>query len=106
MLHVLAFITTKPGMRDAVLAEFRANIPAVHAEEGCVEYVPAIDLPTFGPFQAELGPDTFVVIERWASPESLNAHAASPHMKAYAAKTADMIEKRTIHVLSPLEANP
>ncbi len=102
MLHVLAFITTKPGLRDTVLQHFRANMPAVHAEEGCIEYVPVVDAPTFGPFQTELGPDTFVVVEKWASPEALNAHAASPHMKAYAAKTADMVEKRVIHVLSPV----
>ncbi len=101
MLHVLAFITAKPGMRDAVLREFRANMPAVHAEEGCVEYVPVVDAPTFGPFQTELGPDTFVVVEKWASTEALNAHAASPHMKAYAARTADLIARRVIHVLSP-----
>jgi quinol monooxygenase YgiN len=101
MLHVLAFITAKPGMRDAVLKEFRANMPAVHAEEGCIEYVPVIDLPAFGSSQAELGPDTFVVVEKWASPEALKAHAAAPHMKAYAAKTADMIASRAIHVLSP-----
>jgi len=99
MLHVLAFITAKPGMRDAVLQEFRANMPAVHAEEGCIEYVPVIDVPTFGPFQAELGSDTFVVVEKWANTEALNAHAASAHMKAYAARTADMIEARVIHVL-------
>jgi quinol monooxygenase YgiN len=102
MLHVLAFITTKPGLRASVLEAFRANMPAVHAEEGCFEYVPVVDVPTFGPFQAEIGPDTFVVVEKWASPEALNAHAAAPHMKAYAAKTADMIEKRVIHVLSPV----
>ena len=102
ILHVLAFITTKPGMRDAVLQEFRANMPAVHAEDGCIEYVPLIDVPTFGPFQAELGPDTFVVVEKWASTEALNAHAASAHMKAYAARTADMIEARMIYVLSPV----
>jgi quinol monooxygenase YgiN len=101
MLHVLAFITAKPGMRDAVLKEFRANMPAVHAEEGCIEYVPVIDLPAFGSSQSELGPDTFVVVEKWASPEALKAHAAAPHMKAYAARTADMIETRAIHVLSP-----
>jgi quinol monooxygenase YgiN len=102
MLHVLAFITTKPGLRDAVLQEFRTNIPAVHAEEGCIEYVPVVDIPTFGPFQTELGPNTFVVVEKWASPEALNAHVAAPHMKEYAAKTKDMIANRVIHVLSPV----
>lgn len=101
MLHVLAFITTKPGLRGAVLAEFRANMPAVHAEEGCIEYVPVVDAPTFGPFQTELGPDTFVVVEKWASTEALNAHGASEHMRAYARQTKDMIASRVIHVLSP-----
>jgi quinol monooxygenase YgiN len=80
----------------------RPNIPSVHAEEGCIEYVPVVDLPVFGPSQTELGPDTFVVVEKWASPEALTAHAAAPHMQAYAERTADMIETRMIHVLSPL----
>ena len=44
MLHVLAYITAKPGMRETVLREFRANMPAVHAEEACIEYVPVVDL--------------------------------------------------------------
>lgn len=102
MLHVLAYITAKPGMRDAVLREFRVNIPAVRAEEGCIEYVPVVDLPDFGPSQVELGPDTFVVVEKWASPEALRAHAVAPHMQAYAQRTADMIESRVVHILSPL----
>jgi quinol monooxygenase YgiN len=102
MLHVLAYVTAKRGMRETVLREFRANILAVHAEEGCIEYVPVVDLPAFGPFQTELGPDTFVVVEKWASPEALKAHAAAPHMKAYTERTADMIEDLLIHVLSPL----
>ena len=61
MLHVLAFITTEPDMRDVVLQEFRGNMPTVHAEEGCIEYVPVIDVTMFGPFRTELGPDTFVL---------------------------------------------
>ena len=43
MIHVLAIITTLPGKRDEVLAHFRANMPAVHAEDGCIEYGPVID---------------------------------------------------------------
>jgi quinol monooxygenase YgiN len=88
-------------MRDTVLRHFRDNMPAVHADECCIEYVPVVDAPTFGPFQTELGPDTFVVVEKWANPDALNAHAAAPHMKVYAAKTAGMIEERVIYVLSP-----
>lgn len=101
MIHVIAVITAKPGMRDAVLREFRANVPAVHAEQGCIEYGPAVDAEGIGNFQAAFGPDTFVAIEKWESAEALKAHAAAPHMKAYAAKTKDMIASRLIHVLSP-----
>ena len=101
MIHVLAIITAKPGMRDAILKEFRANMPAVHAEQGCVEYGPAVDAEGMGRFQNPVGPDTFVVIEKWESPEALKAHAAAPHMAAYGAKTKDMIASRVIHVLSP-----
>ena len=38
MIHVLAIITAKTGMRDAILKEFRANMPAVHAEKGCMRF--------------------------------------------------------------------
>ena len=85
MIHVLAIITAKPGMREAILKEFRANMPAVHAEQGCIEYGPAIDADGS---PAKFGDDTFVVIEKWESPEALKAHAASPHMAAYAREDA------------------
>lgn len=100
MVHVLAFITAKPGMRDRVLEAFRANMPAVHAEEGCIEYRPTIDAEGIGGFQSELGPETFVVIEKWQSADALKAHAGAPHMKAYGDKTRDMLASRVIHVLS------
>ncbi len=101
MIHVIAVITAKPGMRDLILKEFRANVPAVHAEQGCIEYGPAIDADGVGGFQAPFGPDTFVVIEKWESLEALKAHAAAPHMAAYAARTKEWIASRVVHVLSP-----
>jgi quinol monooxygenase YgiN len=101
MIHVLAMITTKPGKRAEVLAAFHANIPAVHAEKGCIEYGPAIDADNIGPIQTKLGPDSFVVVEKWATAEDLKAHGAAPHMAAYAAKTREHIASRVIHVLSP-----
>jgi quinol monooxygenase YgiN len=101
MIHVLAIITAKPGQRDKILEAFRANVPAVHAEQGCIEYGAAIDAEGLGSFQTKFGADTFVVVEKWASVEALKAHAAAPHMAAYAAKTKDMVASRAIHVLSP-----
>ena len=101
MIHVIAVITAKPGMRDTILREFRANMPAVHAEQGCIEYAPAVDAEGIGSFQTPVGSDTFVVIEKWESADALKAHAAAPHMAAYAAKTRDMVASRVIHVLTP-----
>lgn len=101
MIHVIAIVTAKPGMRGAILAAFKANIPAVRAEQGCLEYGPATDADGIGPFQTQLGPDTFMVIEKWDSVEALKAHAAAPHMAAYGAKTREMVASRAIHVLAP-----
>ena len=101
MIHVVAIITAKSGMRDAILKEFHANMPAVHAEKGCIEYAPAVDAEGMGAIQTRLGPDSFAVIEKWESADALKAHAAAPHMAAYAKKTKEMIASRVIHVLSP-----
>jgi quinol monooxygenase YgiN len=101
MIHVVAIVTAKPGQRAAILEAFHANVPAVLAEAGCIEYGPAIDATGVGPFQTRFGDDTFLVIEKWESLDHLGAHAAPDHMKAYGAKTKDMIASRVIHVLSP-----
>ncbi len=101
MIHVVAFITTKPGMRGAILEAFHANMPAVHAEKGCIEYGPATDAEGIGALQTKLGPDTFMVIEKWESAEALKAHGASAHMVAYGAKTREMIASRVVHVIAP-----
>lgn len=101
MINVIAIITARPGQRDNILEAFRANIPACRAEDGCMEYGPAVDAEGLGSFQTKFGPDTFVVIEKWRDAQALKAHAAAPHMAAYAAKVKDMIASRVIHVLSP-----
>jgi len=101
MIHVVAVITAKPGLRDAVLQAFRANVPTVKAEQGCIEYGAAVDLEDGPKFQTKYGPDTFLVLEKWESMDALKAHAAAPHMAAYGAKTKDMLASRVIHILSP-----
>lgn len=102
-VHVMAVIAAKSGMRDELLSLFNANVPAVHAENGCIEYVATVDTQGVGGFQTEFGEDTFVVVEKWESLDALMAHAAAPHMAAYGAKTKDMITSRVIHVLSPTD---
>jgi quinol monooxygenase YgiN len=101
MIHVIAVITAKPGKREEVLKHFRANVPAVRAEKGCIEYGAAIDADPALPVQTKYGADTFLVVEKWESMDALKAHAAAPHMAAYGAKTKELLTSRVIHILSP-----
>ncbi len=100
-VNVIAMIEAKPGMRSEVLQLFKENVPAVLAEQGCIEYTAVIDTEGVGGFQAKIGENSFAVVEKWESMDALMAHAVSDHMKAYGAKTKDMIENRAIHILSP-----
>ena len=101
MIHVIAIVTAKPGKREEVLGHFRANVPAVRAEKGCIEYGAAVDADPALPVQTKYGPDSFVVVEKWDSIDALKAHAAAPHMQAYGAKTKELLASRVIHILSP-----
>ena len=101
MIHVIAVITAKPGQRETLLQLFRANVPAVKAEKGCIEYGAAVDAENALAFQTKWGPDTFLVVEKWESMDALKAHAAAPHMAAYAGKAKEFIANRVIHILQP-----
>lgn len=99
MVHVVAVITAHPGKREELLKLVRANLAAVRAEKGCIEYGPVIDVPGFGGAQAELGTDTFVFIEKWESAEALKVHFTQPHMLDYREKSQGLIASRAVHVL-------
>jgi quinol monooxygenase YgiN len=102
MIHVVAIITAKPGKRGQILSAALDNLAAVRAERGCIEYGPVADAEGFD-FQTELGPDTFVVIEKWEDADALRDHAAAPHMAAYGAKVKELIAGRAVHVLESVE---
>jgi quinol monooxygenase YgiN len=99
MIHVVAIVTAKEGMRERILSAYKTNLAAVRAENGCIEYGAVIDSSVAGGAFPQFGADTFLVIEKWASMEALQAHAVAPHMKAYAAQVKDLIATRAIHVL-------
>ncbi|HUN68409.1 MAG TPA: putative quinol monooxygenase [Burkholderiales bacterium] len=101
MIHVIAVIIAKPGQRESLLTHFRANIPAVRAEKGCIEYGVATDAEPALKFQTVYGPDTVVVVEKWESIDALKAHGAAPHMVAFGAKTKEFVSGRAIHILQP-----
>ena len=57
MIHVLAVITANAGKRAEVLAAFNANVPAVRAEKGCIEYGAAVDAEGAPSIQVKYGED-------------------------------------------------
>ena len=98
MIHVLASITVKTSERDVFLEIFKANIPKVLEEEGCVEYSATVDFPTEVPIQ-ETNADVVTVVEKWETFPHLEAHFTAPHMLEYKAKVEDMVEDVTLKIL-------
>ena len=62
---VVATITPKPDQVDAVREAILAAVPKVHDEPGCELYA------------VHEGKGSFVMVERWESPEALKAHGAA-----------------------------
>ncbi|MCO6454983.1 MAG: antibiotic biosynthesis monooxygenase [Pirellulaceae bacterium] len=102
MIIVLATVEVAAGRRDEFLAEFRQVVPLVRAEVGCLEYGPAIDLPTNIAAQPAARPDVVVIVEKWESIETLEAHLIAPHMLAYRARVKPLVAGTTIQVLRPV----
>ena len=70
MITVLASIYVKPGEKGKFLDIFKANVPAVCAEKGCVSYVPMVDVDTQLPPQ-EMDENIVTIVEQWESIEAL-----------------------------------
>jgi quinol monooxygenase YgiN len=102
MIHVLATIEIAPGKRDAFLAEFRKLVPEVKAEDGCLEYGPAIDAETDISTQAHIGENKVVVVEQWENIDALKAHSVAPHMQAYRARVKDYVKGMELRILEPV----
>lgn len=98
MISVIASIYVKDGQLDKFIKIFKSNMPAVLGEEGCIEYIPTVDIPTGLPPQ-ELNKRVVTIIEKWRSVEDLTAHLSSVHMLEYKEKTKDIVESMEIKVL-------
>lgn len=98
MINVLASIKVKSGKRADFLKIFKANVPLVKKEKGCIEYCPTVDFDTKIPVQ-KLDADVVTIIEKWESFEDLKAHLAAPHMLSYKEKVKDIVESVSLKVL-------
>lgn len=102
MIHVIATVEVAPGKRDAFLAEFARLVPLVRAEAGCVEYGPAVDVPTEIAAQGPERPDVVTVVEKWESLDALRAHLVAPHMQEYRGRVKDLVVQVGLRVLRPV----
>jgi quinol monooxygenase YgiN len=102
MIHVIATIELNPGTRDAFLGVFRRLVPLVHAEAGCIEYGPAVDVASGSPAQPPVRADVVTVVEKWADVAALQAHSKAPHMAQYRIDVKDYVKGVTLQVLEPV----
>jgi quinol monooxygenase YgiN len=98
MISVIASIRVKPGSVSEFLEIFKANLPKVRQEKGCIEYFPAVDVDSGLPPQV-LDKNTVTIIEKWESLEALRAHLTAPHMLAYREKVKDIVQNLSLKVL-------
>jgi len=98
MINVIASIQVKPGRLAEFIEIFKANVPLVLEEDGCVEYQPTIDVPTDLPPQ-ERDENVVTILEKWRTLETLQAHLTAPHMVAYKEKVKNLVEKVSLKIL-------
>ncbi len=101
MIHVIATVHIVEGRRDEFLGIFQNLMPQVQAEDGCIEYGPAIDIDTGVPIQKMTGENTVTVLEKWNSVDKLKAHLGSPHMVEYRKSIEGLVQGVTLNVLQP-----
>ncbi len=77
-----------------VIAAFEEAIPVVHAnDEGCELYA------------LQEGEDRVVMIEKWASPEAIQAHSKSPALaKLVSALEGKLVSPMDVQMLTPRPA--
>ena len=72
-INLLVFIEVMPGKRAEQIEAYKALKPLVEAEPGCRRYELLAD---------SNDENRFILIEKWASQEALDAHDNSEHMVA------------------------
>ena len=101
---VLCRFDLKPEAdKAAYIAQTKEILDTVRAEDGCIEYRLLGDAVTDWEKPQRFGERTLWMLEKWASVNSLKAHLATPHMKAFGPKVSGMRSASTFHVLEDVE---
>jgi quinol monooxygenase YgiN len=90
---VVATLTPRPEHADAVRDAILAAVPKVHAEPGCELYA------------LHEGDGSFVMVERWVSPEALKVHGRAEALTTLGGELADKLAAPLdVRRLTPLPA--
>lgn len=101
MIYVIATIELVAGGRERFLEEFRALVPKVLAENGCLEYAPAIDVKTEISSQDPPRDDVVVVLEKWQDLAALKAHLSAAHMLEYRPRVRHLVARTRLQIVAP-----
>lgn len=101
MIYVIATIEIADGQRDRFLEEFHRIVPDVRAEDGCIEYGPAVDVETDIAAQGEVRDNVVTVVEKWENADVLKAHMAAPHMTAYRERVKGIVRGVSLRIVKP-----
>jgi quinol monooxygenase YgiN len=101
MIHVLATIQVHHGRRREFLAELQQIVPLVRAEDGCIEYGPAVEIESRIPVQASPRADVVTIIEKWRDMEALIAHLSQQHMVEYRLKVRELVDWVDLRIMEP-----
>ena len=77
MISIIAKVPVKEGKFDEAVALFKEMLPQIAKEEGTLAYSLNKD---------QTNPNTVVILERYRDKAALDAHAATPHFKAFSPK--------------------
>ncbi|MCC6616006.1 MAG: antibiotic biosynthesis monooxygenase [Anaerolineae bacterium] len=85
MILLKAELTIAAEGHAAFLQQMAVLAAASRAEDGCL---------SFACYEAVAAPNTFIVLQEWASRADLDRHEASAHVAAFKAQAAHLIVAR------------
>lgn len=88
---VVAKVVAKQSVVAAVKAELLKLVAPTRQENGCIEYLL---------HQDNNDPAVFIFYETWESQTCLEDHLKSDHFNSYIAAVDNLLEEKTVHLLS------
>lgn len=86
---VLAKITPKNGCKDSIIEIAQDLIEETLKEEGNIDYQ----------LLNSTNDNSLTFVERWASPDALKQHMATPHFQTFGSDSQEFVENMDIEII-------